>query len=128
MLVELRARGFALYVCTSKVEHFAVRILDHFELTQFFAGVYGDKAEYADHSKPQLLARLLAEQSLSTDSVLMIGDRKFDFEAARVNKIPSIAAGWGYGNAEEYAQADAIAPTPQDIFALAAPRADSLTC
>ena len=52
----------------------------------------------------------------------MIGDRKFDFEAARVNKIPSIAAGWGYGNAEEYAQADALAPTPADILSLVASR------
>jgi phosphoglycolate phosphatase len=121
MLADLRDRGFPLYVCTSKVEHFAIRILDLFELSQFFAGIYGDKAEYADHSKPLLLARLLAEQSLTSDSAYMIGDRRFDFEAARANDIPCIAAGWGYGSPEEFALADGIAATPGDIYSLVVP-------
>lgn len=137
MLADLHAQGFPLYVCTSKVQHFAVRILDLFDLSQFFTAIYGDKAEYADHSKPLLLARLLSDQKLtcgktSDDSTglqlaYMIGDRKFDFEAARANHVPSIAAGWGYGSPEECAQAGDIAPTPADVFALVAPRANPLT-
>jgi phosphoglycolate phosphatase len=120
MLADLRTRGFALYVCTSKVEHFAIRILDLFELSEFFTGLYGDKAEYADHSKPLLLARLLGERGLSRDNSYMIGDRIFDFEAARVNSVRSIAAGWGYGTPEECAQAFAIAPTPANVFSIVA--------
>lgn len=133
MLADLHARGFPLYVCTSKVQHFAVRILDHFELSPFFTAIYGDKAEFDDHSKPQLLARLLAEHGLtrgntSADStssqlVYMIGDRIYDIEAARANNIPCLAAGWGYGTSEEYAQADAIALMPADILSLVTPAA-----
>ena len=52
----------------------------------------------------------------------MIGDRTFDFDAARANRIRSLAAGWGYGSPQECAQADALAPTPADVAALVSPR------
>ena len=118
MLTELRRQGFPLYVCTSKGRHFAVRILDRFELTPLFTAIYGDKAEFASHSKVDLLASLLGESSLQSDSTWMIGDRVFDFQAARANHIRCLAAGWGYGSPAEYALADAVAAAPQDVPAL----------
>jgi phosphoglycolate phosphatase len=121
MLGELRQLGFPLYVCTSKGQHFALRILDHFELTPLFTAIYGDKADYASHSKVDLLARMLSESSLPSDSAWMIGDRVYDFQAARANKIRCLAAGWGYGSLEEYALADAIAAAPEDVPALVLP-------
>jgi len=120
MLIDLRQQGFPLYVCTSKQQHFAVRILDAFELSPLFTAIYGDKAEYSSHSKVDLLANVLREQNLDCDSAWMIGDRSFDFEAAHANRVRCIAAGWGYGSAEECAQADAIASTPADAAALVA--------
>lgn len=122
MLAELREQGFALYVCTSKQEHFAVRILDAFELSGLFTAIYGDKTEYASHSKIDLLANILCEQSLHPDSTWMIGDRSFDIEAAHANQLRCLAVGWGYGSPEERAQADAIAATPADIAALVSPK------
>ena len=41
MLEELRAAGKHLYVATSKPEIFALRILKHFDLEQYFDGVGG---------------------------------------------------------------------------------------
>ena len=125
MLLDLQRAGIPLYVCTSKHEHFAVRILDAFELSPFFAGIYGDKSEYASHSKVDLLARLLREHSLMTELTWMVGDRSFDIEAAHANHLRCIAAGWGYGSPVEWAQADAVAPMPCDIFALVADKSDA---
>ncbi len=122
LLAQLRDEGFPLYVCTSKHDRFAQRILDYFELTPFFAAVYGDKLEYASHRKADLLALLLREQSLSRVSAWMIGDRSFDIEAAHENDLRCLAAGWGYGSAEECALADAVAATPADVPALLSPR------
>ncbi len=121
MLVELRLQGHPLYVCTSKQQHFAVRILDLFELSALFTSIYGDKAEYTSHSKVDLLANLLREQQLDRENTWMIGDRSFDFDAARANGVRSLAAGWGYGSPAECAQADAVALTPADVAALVAP-------
>ena len=121
MLTELRSQGFPLFVCTSKQQHFAVRILDLFELSGFFTAIYGDKAEYASHAKADLLARLLAEQAVDPGAACMIGDRIYDIEAARANHVRSLAAGWGYGPAEECAQADGFAATPAVVPALVSP-------
>ncbi len=125
MLTELRRAGFPLFVCTSKQRHFAVRILDLFELSGLFTAIYGDKAEFATHSKADLLASLIGEHSLSPESTCrqtwMIGDRIHDIQAARANRIPCLAAAWGYGPAEELAQADAIAATPADVLHLVSP-------
>jgi phosphoglycolate phosphatase len=122
MLSELHRQGFPLYVCTSKQQHFAVRILEAFKLASLFTAVYGDKAEYASHGKVGLLAALLRETALDKDSVWMIGDRIYDFEAARANHIRCLAAGWGYGSPEESALADAVAATPAGLPALVLPQ------
>ena len=92
-----------------------MRILDAFELSPFFAAIYGDKAEFLSHSKVDLLATLLQECSLEKESTWMIGDRIYDYQAAHANDIRCLAAGWGYGSAEESAQADAVAATPADV-------------
>ena len=121
MLTLLHGQGFPLYVCTSKQQHFAVRILEAFGLAHLFTAIYGDKAEFANHSKAGLLANLLRESSLQSDSVWMIGDRIYDYQAARANRIRCIAAGWGYGSPQENTQADAIVATPADVRALVLP-------
>jgi phosphoglycolate phosphatase-like HAD superfamily hydrolase len=45
----------------------------------------------------------------------MVGDRSFDIEAAHANRVRCVAAGWGYGSAAEWAQADAVAAAPPDV-------------
>jgi phosphoglycolate phosphatase len=124
MLTGLYKQGFRLFVCTSKQQHFAIRVLDLFELTGLFTAIYGDKAEYLNHGKAELLARLLSEQAIDKESAVMIGDRSYDFQAARANGIRCLAAGWGYGSPEEFILADVLAATPADVCALAlhAPR------
>lgn len=118
MLTALHQKGYPLYVCTSKQQRFALRILDLFKLTNLFVSIYGDKPEYASHSKVDLLAALLREHSLEKDSVWMVGDRIHDIQAAHDNGIRCIAAGWGYGPAEEKVLAEAIAATPADLLTL----------
>jgi phosphoglycolate phosphatase len=115
MLTQLHHNGFPLYICTSKQHHAAVRILDLFELSGLFTAIYGDKLEYASHSKIDLLARLLREHALSPATSWMIGDRVFDIQAAHANQVRCLAAAWGYGSPSEYALADAVAGTPADI-------------
>ncbi|MGA2167711.1 MAG: HAD hydrolase-like protein [Terracidiphilus sp.] len=121
MLTQLHRQGFPLYVCTSKQQRFAVRILHFFTLAGLFTAIYGDQAEFASHGKADLLASLLRENSLESDSAWMIGDRIYDIEAAHANHIRCLAAAWGYGPAEECALADAVAATPADVPALLLP-------
>jgi phosphoglycolate phosphatase len=123
MLAELRSNGYPLYVCTSKHEHFAVRILKSFGIAQHFNAIYGDRIDYASHSKSDLLALILNEHAIDRASVWMVGDRSFDIEAAHNNGIRCLAAAWGYGAPEELALADAVAATPADVLPIVRPPA-----
>jgi phosphoglycolate phosphatase len=116
LLAELHRDGFPLFVCTSKHEHFAVRILEKFGIAQYFNAIYGDRIDYASHSKSDLLARVLGQHAIDRASVWMVGDRSFDIEAAHLNGIRCLAARWGYGTPEELAQADAVAATPAEVL------------
>lgn len=123
MLAQLAAEGFPLYVCTSKHEHFAVRILERFGIAKYFKAIYGDKMEYESHSKSDLLARVVHEQAIDRAAAWMIGDRRFDIDAAHVNQIRCIAAAWGYGTREEWAVADEVAVTPGELIGIVRPSA-----
>ncbi len=116
LLAELHRDGFPLYVCTSKHEHFAVRILESFGIAQYFHAIYGDRIEYASHSKSDLLALILSRHAIDSASAWMVGDRSFDIEAAHNNGIRCLAAAWGYGSPEELAQGDAVAATPAKVM------------
>ena len=101
VLQSLQSSGWQLFVCTSKREDFALRILEKFSLSSYFLAVYADTAGSLHHSKTDLLGRLIEEQSLDPATTFMVGDRNFDIEAARANGVPSIAVTYGYGTAEE---------------------------
>lgn len=116
LLAELHSAGFPLYVCTSKHEHFAVRILEKFGIAQYFIAIFGDRIDYASHGKSDLLARVLGQHAIDRASVWMVGDRSFDIEAAHLNGIRCLAAAWGYGTPEELALADAVAATPAEVL------------
>jgi len=123
MLVQLHGDGFPLYVCTSKHEHFAVRILEKFGIAKYFKAIYGDRIDYESHGKSDLLARILSQNAIDRATVWMVGDRSFDMEAAHLNGIRCVAARWGYGTPEEWAQADAVAATPGDVLTIVQVRA-----
>jgi len=127
LLAELRSAEFPLYVCTSKHEHFAVRILEHFGIAQFFNAIYGDRIDYASHSKSDLLALVLNTHAIDRAQVWMVGDRSFDIDAAHANGIRCLAAAWGYGTPEECAQADAVAATPAEVMEIVRARPSGTT-
>ena len=101
VLQNLQDLGWQLFVCTSKREDFALRILEKFSLSPYFLAVYADTVGSLHHSKTALLRRLLEEQSLDPATTFMVGDRNFDVEAARANGVTSIAVTYGYGTCEE---------------------------
>lgn len=113
-LQYIQAAGYRLFVATSKVNHMAQDILDHFHLTPFFEAVYGSEpnGRYAD--KGELIAHLLQTEQLDPAETLMVGDRKHDIIGARKNKVKVTAVAYGYGSAEEFAvaQPDFICQTP----------------
>lgn len=119
MLATLRAKQYTLYIATSKPRVYAEKILEHFSLAQYFAGIYGSELDGRFDNKGELIAYILERERLSPATTVMVGDRSHDIIAAKQNGLRSIGVTYGYGTYEELTQADAdlICGSPTDIVA-----------
>jgi phosphoglycolate phosphatase len=115
-LASLGASGVRLFLCTSKPEVYARRILMLFGLSEHFEGIYGADLAGTLDDKVKLLRHLADRESVDTSRAIMIGDRSHDIRAARMNGARSIGVLWGYGTREEFAGADAIVGTPHELI------------
>lgn len=108
-LAELRGRGWTLFVATSKPAVFARKILEHFGLSAYFAGVYGSELSGERSDKAELIAHLLATEGVTSACATMIGDRAHDVLGARRNDVRALGVLWGYGSRTELQEAGADA-------------------
>ncbi|WP_172956055.1 HAD hydrolase-like protein [Rhodoluna limnophila] len=60
----------------------------------------------------------LQKQGADLTRTVLIGDRIHDVEGAREHGIDVILVKWGYGNQAEWAEADALAETPEHLAEL----------
>jgi phosphoglycolate phosphatase len=89
-----------LAICTSKRSDFADRILQMFQIRQYFQFISG--GEIGVH-KYQQIADLLSQGLVSKDT-LMVGDRAVDLIAAHKNGLKAAGVLWGYGSLAELEQ------------------------
>ncbi|MEZ0360079.1 HAD-IA family hydrolase [Mycobacterium sp. SA01] len=101
LLADLQAAGVRLAVATSKAEPTAQRILEHFELSDYFDVIAGASVDGARSSKADVLAHALGQLQPLPERVIMVGDRAHDVEGAAEHGIDTVVVGWGYG-AEDF--------------------------
>ena len=117
LLKNLREKDVRLYVATSKLQVFARRILDHFELSRFFIEIYGSDLDNRNADKRDLIRHILEQERLDPAGAIMIGDRKHDAIGAKANGLASIGVTWGYGSRQELLDAGVtcLVDAPQDL-------------
>jgi phosphoglycolate phosphatase len=99
MLARLAADGRRLAIATNKRLHPTRLILRHLGWADHFEAVYAlDMSEPRLPDKAAMIARLLAERGIAHDDAVYIGDRAEDGASAHANRLPFIAATWGYGS------------------------------
>jgi phosphoglycolate phosphatase len=113
---HLAGSGHRLFVATTKAEVYARRIIEHFQLGHHFVEVYGAALSGAGSHKSELLARLVMEHGIEPVESVMIGDRGSDVSGARVNGLRTVGVLWGYGTAEELADADLQVETWDELL------------
>ena len=119
MLVAITPRVSAAFVATSKPTVYAERIVRHFDLDRYFAGVYGAELDAGLDDKATLVAQLLARERIAAGAAVMIGDRAADVRAAHANGLRAIGVLWGYGSERELreAGADIVCTDPRALTA-----------
>jgi len=124
-LQQLQAAGHRLFVCTSKAQVYAERIMAHFELAQYFERVYGPGLDGTLSDKAALLAHLIERENIVPGSAVMVGDRLHDMLAARSNGMRGLGVLYGFGDLAELTAAGAaltcervsdIAPAIERMF------------
>lgn len=110
VLGELRQKGYLLAVASSKPEHYVKRILDYFNLTEYFHEIVGSEMNGNRTKKSQVIEEALNRMNLSghRDQVLMVGDKEHDVFGARECRIKCVAVSYGYGTMEELKNAHPI--------------------
>ena len=119
LLRQLKGQGRSLIVATSKPEVFAVKILRHFGLYDYFDFVAGATMDETRNKKADVIKYALESCSIvEKSSAVMIGDREHDVIGAKENGLDSIGVLYGYGDYDELAGAGAafIAEKPSDIL------------
>jgi phosphoglycolate phosphatase len=118
LLRELVDGGRRLAVSTSKPLPYAVPIVEHFGLAEYFEAVFGPAIDGDGTDKGAVVAQALAALRVEHHDAVLVGDRSHDVVGAHENGIPCIGALWGYGSREELAHADAIAEDVDELAAL----------
>lgn len=117
LIDKLRENGFRLYIATSKPLEFAITVLNHFNIKEYFNSIHGSDMSADNKPKDRLIADAILMNGLSKDESIMIGDRYHDINGAKTNGIASIAVTYGYGSINELSelQPDHIASSAGDI-------------
>ena len=118
MLASLRDSDYILCVATSKPEQFAKRILEHFELADYFNFICGASMDSSRNTKTAVLKYLLTQVGdVSAETAVMVGDRHHDIDGAKNLGLESIGVLWGYGSRDELENsgADHIAADMNDL-------------
>lgn len=119
LLQQLKASGKKIVLATSKPEEFAIRILKHFDLFDYFDFVGGAYMDGVRNKKGEVIQYALESAGITDlSATVMIGDREYDIIGAKENGLDSIGVLFGYGSREELEEAGAtyIAETVGDIL------------
>jgi phosphoglycolate phosphatase len=118
LLTTLKNAGCHMYIATSKPEVYAKQILDHFDLSGYFTGIYGASLDSKRSKKSDVIRYALTSANIvELKEVVMIGDRSHDILGAKENHLASIGVLYGFGDQAELETADAdyLATTPAEI-------------
>ena len=114
VLKKLSEEGAVLYVVTSKPKVFSEKIVEHFGILKYFKKVVGPELKDISYSKQELIGiamKDVCDNGEVTEELrsqcIMIGDRCFDIDGAKLNGIASIGVLYGYGSREELTEAGA---------------------
>lgn len=124
MLFALKENKKILAIASSKPTPLVLRVLEHFDIKQYFDYIVGSELDGRRSKKEEVVAealRLMLPASFDVqekkERVAMVGDRKFDIEGAKAFGLTSVGVSFGYASEGELeaAGADYIVDTVSEL-------------
>lgn len=107
-LKALSSAGYILGLATSKPQVFAQMITARFGFSDYLTEQVGCGLDGSLRSKAEVLAKAVERLGADKEKCLMVGDRKYDLEGARAVGVDCALLRVGYGQEEEFADADFV--------------------
>lgn len=101
MLKRVKASGAKTALATSKPKIYAEKICDKFGITEYLDVLEGSLLSGEKVKKADVMLSALDELSAETEKTVMVGDRSFDINAAKILNIDSLAVTYGYAEEGE---------------------------
>ena len=123
VLSAIRDAGIAMGVATAKRVDFATQMLHAHLLGDFFDVIAGASVDLVVSEKYEIIDEVLRHWSVPpTSSLWMVGDRRYDVEAAKRHGLTAIGVTWGFGTEAELLEsgADALVHEARDLLGLLA--------
>ncbi|CAN5446066.1 phosphoglycolate phosphatase [soil metagenome] len=95
-LISLRAAGARLAVCTNKLTHLSVALLDALDLTRYFDAVVGADSAPAAKPDPRHVLATIAAVGGDPARAVMVGDSINDVLSAKAAGVPTLLVTFGY--------------------------------
>ena len=121
MLAGLKEAGKKIVLSTSKPEVFAKKILELFDIAQYFDVIGAATLDHSREKKSEVLSYALSEAGATDLSrCILVGDRMFDAEGARICGIDSLGVLYGHGTRAELEgeQFVALAESADEVYRL----------
>lgn len=121
IITTLREHGVVQGLATSKPRTSALSMLERVGILDVFAAKGCASDDETRGTKWEVMSDALAELrtiGITSDHIVMVGDRIHDFEAAAQLGVPSIGVTWGYGNDEERTHATSVVSSPEELYAV----------
>ncbi len=116
-LKALKQKGKTLALATSKPQPFALKIMEHFDLAQYFEIIQGPELRDRSESKAAVIKSVLEKlNNPDKDLCIMIGDRHHDGDGAIASHIDFMGVLYGYGSEEELSTAKILIKKPQEML------------
>ena len=107
MLERLKRAGKKIILATSKPEIFAKKVLDLFDISKYFDFIGGAATDKTRDKKSEVLEYSLHGVGVYDHSrAILVGDRIYDAEGAKLCGIDSLGVLYGHGSESEVRSAD----------------------
>lgn len=118
LLRALRRAGAYVAIASAKPQFMIERLSAHFGIDKYLDAIVGIGLDRHSADKRDLILRALPE-GMPVEAACMVGDRRFDIEAAKALGLTAMGADYGYSlpGELEAAGADVVCPEVRDLSA-----------
>ena len=105
LLKYLKEKNKKIALATSKPTVYAKRILEHFGIYKYFDLCIGSELNGERVEKEDVISEVLKNLKPNLSKTVMVGDRKFDINAAKSFGISSVGVKYGFAKENELEKA-----------------------